>query len=185
MSSVYIVGIVLIGIYHSNLTGVLLSILFLVPILVVEIVYIQNKNKRMGNHLIKLKKTFSEEHMLSTIMKVGVVALVLLLALTYLSTSRLATPLPMVIVASVLEHLYASRFLQKGLRENGICFDNHLIEWNNVESYKWVTLRKKKDYSNLKIVYKQFYSHSMAYLSVLDEQKEEVDGLFKKMVNIE
>ena len=185
MSSFYIIGIVLIGMYHSGLTGVLLSILLLIPILLVELVYTHNKNRKMGNQLIQLKKTFSEEHMLSTIIKVGAVALVLILALTYLSTSRLVTPLPMVIVASVLEHLYTFKFLQKGLRENGICFDNHLIEWNNVESYKWVTLRKKKDYSNLKIVYKQFYSHRMAYLSVLDEQKERVDGLFKKMVNIE
>jgi len=185
MSSVYIVAIVLIGIYHSDLTGVLLSILLLIPILGVEIVYTQNKNKKMGHQLIKLKKTFSEEHILSSIMKVGVIVLVLVVSSNYLFTSRLVTPLPMIIVASLLEQLYAFKFLQKGLRENGICFSKHLIEWNKVESYKWVTLRKKKDYSNLKIVYKQFYSHSMAYLSILDEQKEEVDGLFKKMVNIE
>ena len=139
----------------------------------------------MGHQLIKLKKTFFEEHILSSIMKVGAIALVFLVALTYLLNSKLVTPLPMIVVATALEQLYAFRFLQKGLQENGICFSNHLIEWNKVESYKWVTPRKKKDYSNLKIVYKQFYSHSMAYLSVLDEQKEEVNGLFKKMVNIE
>lgn len=159
--------------------------MLLIPILGVEIFYIQNKNKRMGHQLIKLKKTFSEEHILSSIMKVGAIAIVFVVALHYLFNSRLVTPLPMIIVATVLEQLYAFRFLQKGLRENGLCFSNHLIEWNKVESYKWVTARKKIDYSNLKIVYKQFYSHSMAYLSVLDEQKEEVDGLFKKMVNIE
>src|SRR5665648_377775 len=106
MSSFYIIGIVLIGMYHSGLTGVLLSILLLIPILLVELVYTHNKNRKMGNQLIQLKKTFSEEHMLSTIIKVGAVALVLILALTYLSTSRLVTPLPMVIVASGLEHLY-------------------------------------------------------------------------------
>ena len=91
----------------------------------------------------------------------------------------------MIIVASFLESLYAFKFLQKGLLENGICFSHHLIEWNQVESYKWVTLRKKKDYSNLKISYRQFYSYHVVYLSVLDDQKEEVVELFNKMINIE
>lgn len=51
MSSVYIIAIVMIGIYHSDLTGVLLSILILIPILGVEIVYTQNKNNKMGHQL--------------------------------------------------------------------------------------------------------------------------------------
>ena len=106
MSSVYIIAIVMIGIYHSDLTGVLLSILLLIPILLVKIVYIHNKNKNMGNQLIKMKKTFSEEHELSSIIKVGAVALIFFFALNYLFTSRLVTPLPMIIVASLLDQFY-------------------------------------------------------------------------------
>ena len=68
--------------------------------------------------------------------------------------------------------------------DNGVCTGSHLIEWNRIQSYEWINPRKKKDFILLKIGYSKLYSYQIAYLSVLDDQKEEVDELFKKMVRI-
>jgi len=54
--------------------------------------------------------------------------------------------------------------------------DNHLIEWNRVRSYKWRY--------GMEIRYSEYFFKRFATLIVLDEQKDEVDELFKKMVGL-
>ena len=97
---------------------------------------------------------------------------------------RISIPWLMVIAFAFLDQLYAIRFLQNGLLENGIFSGNLLIEWDRVQSYKWVIPRKKKDYSSIKIKYSKYYSFHIAYLIVPDDQKGEADELFKKMVRV-
>lgn len=72
--------------------------------------------------------------------------------------------------------------LEKGLMSNGIWTGNRLIHWRAVQSSKW--MGTKAGYSTLKIEYLEYYSFHTAILSVIDEQKEEVDGLIKKMVRV-
>ncbi len=69
--------------------------------------------------------------------------------------------------------------------EKGICINNRLIEWNRVRSYKWWTFpKKKKGFVTMEIRYSKYFFKHFDTLSVLDEQKDEVDELFKKMVTI-
>ena len=70
--------------------------------------------------------------------------------------------------------------LEKGLMSNGIWTGNRLIHWGAVQSYKW--MGTKEGYSTLNLEYHKYYSFHTDILRVLDEQKEEVDGWFKKMV---
>lgn len=155
---VYMVAAAISTFSHSYKLDVLFSVLLLIPIWFAKIIYTYNKNKEMGNRLIKLKKTFSEEHGLRTTLIISILGAIIIVVLTYFfsHSHRIGIPWLMVIVFAFLDQLYASRFLQKGLLENGICFSHNLIEWDRVKSYKWVIPRKKKDYSSIKIEYSKF-----------------------------
>ena len=78
-----------------------------------------------------------------------------------------------------------NKFLNKSLMENGICFDKKLIAWNKINSYEWVNPRKKKEFSYLNISYDIITFQKNAYLTIFDDQKEEVDKMFRKMVKTE
>lgn len=186
MFLVYMVAVAISTFSHSYKLDVLFSVLLLIPIWFAKSIYIHNKNKEMGNRLIKLKKTFSEEHGLRTILIISIlVAIIIVVSTFFFSNShRIGIPWLIVIAFAFIDQLYATRFLQNDLLENGICSGNLLIEWDRVQSYKWVIPRKKKDYSSIKIEYSKYYSFQIAYLSVLDDQKGEVDELFKKMTTV-
>ncbi|AFM40437.1 hypothetical protein Desaci_1418 [Desulfosporosinus acidiphilus SJ4] len=77
---------------------------------------------------------------------------------------------------------FMEKTLEKSLMSNGIWTGNRLIYWSTVRSYKWKG--KKEGYFTLKIEYYEYYTYHTAILRVIDKQKEEVDGLFKKMVRV-
>lgn len=68
--------------------------------------------------------------------------------------------------------------------DKGICIDNRLIEWERVRSYKWVIPRKKIDFGSMEISYSKYYVKHLISMTVLDEQKEEVNEFFKKMIRV-
>jgi len=111
---------------------------------------------------------------------------IFILALTYYLSNnfRIGVPWLILIISNLLYEIYTQHYLQKGLTENGICTGNNLIEWDRIESFNWVIPKKIVDYGTLKIGYTKFYSYHIAYLSVVDEQKEEVYEMFHKMVSV-
>jgi hypothetical protein len=178
----YLAVMVIMVISKSYQADVMLSLLSLIPILFVKIVYTRSNNEKMGTQLLKLRKTYYEEHSIRSTLVGITIGSIFIIALNYLLNDghRIMLPLLLLIVFGFLERSYTERFLQKGLMDNGICTGSHLIEWDRIKSYKWSIPRKKKDSISLKIGYYKFYSYQVAYLSVLDDQKEEVDEVFKK-----
>jgi len=178
--------VIIIIVSQSYQVDIVLSLLILFPIWVIKIIYSRNKNKKMGKQLFKISKTFSEEHNIRNTLVVSLFGAVFIGVFTYFLSSnhRIGIPWLILLVVNFIDKIYLENILQKALLENGICTGSRLIEWNSVQSYKWVNPRKKKDFIYLKIGYSEFFSYHMTYLSVLDDQKEEVDELFKKMVSI-
>jgi len=166
---------------HSAFTEFMLSALILIPLFLSKIALIRYEMNNEGNQIIKLHTTFSEKYSLLITLILAIVGAIFFIVVEWpVLWIRLGTPWLIVIALFVLDELYASRYLKKGLMENGVCTGHRFIEWGKVASFKWV--RKNNDYSTLKIGATKFYSYGIAYLYVLNEQKEEVDGLFKKMV---
>lgn len=162
---------------HSDFTVITLSIVILVPIFIFKIAYIQFKINNAGSQLIALKNTYYEEHNLRINLIIAIVGAIIITLLM----SRAGIPWLIVTVLIVLDELYMSRFIKKGLKENGFFTGHHYIEWDKVESFKWN--KKSKEYSTLKIGHTKFYSYEIASLKVIDDQKEEVNDLFKRMVS--
>jgi len=165
---------------------ILLSLLVLIPFFSIKIIYFYNTNKKMGKQLIKLNKTIVEERGTRTTIIIIITLLFYILVLTYyISNSfRLGLPWLMLIIFQLLYQRYSKKYLQKGLMENGVCTGSDLIRWDVIESFKWVIPKKEKDFGTLKMGYTKFYSYHVAYLNVLDEQKGEVNELFRKMTRV-
>ncbi len=164
-----------------------LSLLFLIPIFLMKIMYTRNNNNKMGAQVVTLRKTFSEEHSTRITLIILILFIIFIVSLNQFLTDshRIGLPWLLLMALGFLERSITEKFLQKGLMDNGICTGSHLIEWNSVESYKWVNPRKKKDYSFLELGYKSRLGfHKKTLLSVLDDQKKEVDVLFKKMTSV-
>ena len=178
--------VVIITFSQSYRVDVIFSLLFLVPILIIKTIYKRNKNTKMGKELIILKKTFLEEHNTRTNLIIYVLGAIFICAFTYYFRSKHWNGIPWLIllVLKFLEKIDSENLLRKALMENGICTGEHLIKWDSVKSYKWVEPRKKKNYVIMKIGYSEFYSFYSTYLCVMDDQKEEVDELSRKMVSI-
>ena len=150
------------------------GLLFLIPIFLIKTVYTLNKYKKMGTTLIKLRKTSMSWK--STL--VMLIAVFFILALTDLvsHSHKVWIPVLILVVLQSLCKRYLEKIIQDSLMEKGICIDNHLIEWNRVRSYKWRY--------GMEIRYSEYFFKRFATLIVLDEQKDEVDELFKKMVGL-
>ncbi|WP_425800828.1 DUF5673 domain-containing protein [Desulfitobacterium sp. Sab5] len=170
---------------HSAVEVIIISSTVLIPLFLLKIAFIHHEKSNMGNQLIELKNTFFEEHSLLITLILAIIGIVFFILVGWpLSVLwiRSWTPWLFVIALLVLDELYASRYLKKGLMENGICTGHRFIEWGKVESFKWV--RRNKDHSTLKIGITKFYSYWIAYLYVVDEQKEEVNEFFKKKIRV-
>ncbi|MDO0826046.1 hypothetical protein [Desulfosporosinus nitroreducens] len=170
---------------HSAYMVIIVSALILISLFLFKNIFIHHEMNSSGIQLIELKKTFSEEHSLQIGLTLAIIGAVFFIIVGWPLNAlwiRSWTPWLIVIALLTFDELYASRYLKKGLMENGICTGHRFIKWVDVESLKWV--RKNKDYYTLKIGTSKFYSYWIAYLYVLDAQKEDVDKFFKKRVGI-
>jgi len=168
---------------QSAYMGIGISALILIPLILFKNIFIHQEMKSAGIQLIELKDTFFEERSAQIGLALTFVSTVLYIVVGWpLSVLwiRAWTPILITIALLTLDELYASRYFKKGLTENGVCTGHGFIKWDNLESYKWV--RKNKEYSTMKIGNSKFYSFWIAYLDVLNVQKEEVDDFFKKKV---
>lgn len=163
---------------------IILSLLVLIPFYIIKIIYIYHKNKKMGTSLISLRKTSSEERSNRSLAVITIVFVIFILVLTYFLSNnfRIGVPWLFLTIFNYFYESYIKNYLQKGLMEKGICTGNNLLEWDRIESFKWVIPKKTVDFGTLKIGYTKFYSYHIAYLSVVDEQKEEVYEIFHKMI---
>lgn len=141
----------------------------------------------MGTQLMELKKTTSDKNGTRNNVMLVLVSCIIIIVSSYISEGRIGIPWLSLFALFFLEYNYLNRFLRKSLMKNGLCFDNiFIIEWTKIQSYKWVTPRKKKDFSYLNISYTStIFPHAKVNLHVVDDQKEEVAKFFKKMVKTE
>lgn len=153
---------------------VIWGLLILIPIFLIKTVYTLDKYKKMGTTLIKIRKTSMSWR--STLVMLIVVFFILSLTDLVSHSHKVWIPVLILVVLQSLCKRYLEKFIQDSLMEKGICINNHLIEWNRVRSYKWRY--------GMEIRYSEYFFKSFAALIVLDDQKDEVDELFKKMVRI-
>jgi len=101
-----------------------------------------------------------------------------ILALTDLvsHSHKIWIPFLILLLLQSLCKRYLEEFIKDSLMEKGICINNQFIEWNTVRSYKWGY--------GMEIRYSEYFFKRFATIIVLDEQKDELDELFKKMVRI-
>lgn len=170
---------------HSAYMGMIISALILVTLFLLKNFFISHEMNGTGNQLTELKKTFSEKRSFQIMLTLAIIVAVFIIIVGW--------PLNVLWVKSwsswfiaialmIFDELYASRYYKKGLMENGVCTGHSFIKWDNVQAYKWVN--KNKDYSTLKIETTRFYSFWVAYLYVVDVQKEDVNEFFKKKVGL-
>jgi hypothetical protein len=150
------------------------GLLMLIPIFLIKTVYTLDKYKKMGTTLVKLRKTFSSWR--STLVMLIVVFFILALTDLVSHSHKIWIPFLIMLLLQSLCKRYLQKFIKDSLMEKGICINNHLIEWNRVRSYKWRY--------GMEIRYSEYFFKRFAAIFVLDEQKDEVDELFKKMVRI-
>ena len=170
---------------HSAYMGIIISALILISLFLLKNIFIRHEMNSTGNQLIELKKTFSEERSLQIGLTLAIIVAVFVIIVGWplnVLWIKSWTPWLIAIALMIFDELYASRYYKKGLMENGVCTGHRFIKWGNVEAYKWV--RRNKDYSTLKIETTRFYSFWIAYLYVIDVQKEDVDEFFKKRVGL-
>ena len=153
---------------------VIWGLLILIPIFLIKTVYTLDKYKKMGTTLIKIRKTSMSWR--STLVMLIVVFFILSLTDLVSHSHKVWIPVLILVVLQSLCKRYLEKFIQDSLMEKGICINNHLIEWNRVRSYKWRY--------GMEIRYSEYFFKRFAALIVLDDQKDEVDELFKKMVRI-
>jgi len=168
---------------QSAYMGISISALILIPLFFLKNIFINREMKNKGFQLIELKDTYFEERSIQIGLALTIVSTVLFIVVGWPLTVlwlRAWTPILITIALLTIDELYASRYFEKSLTENGVCTGHGFIKWDNIESYKWV--RKNKKYSTLKVGNSKFYSYWIAYLDVLNVQKEEVDDFFKKKV---
>ena len=160
------------------------ALLILIPIMLIKTFYTLYKYRKMGTQLIKLRTSIEKNSILSTLVMFIVVLSIIAITDLLSKSHRIWIPFLIYIVLQSLSKKYLKKFMQKCFMDKGICIDNRLIEWDRIRSYKWVIPRKKINFASVKISYSKYYSKHLTYMSVLDEQKEEVNELFKKMIRV-
>ena len=165
---------------HSYWEDVILSLLVLVPILIIKIIYTRTKYQKMGKQLINLDKGPSALPGIRASSVIFILFAIFIVIVSYFGKHRIGISWLILFVLQLSYGKFTENTLEKSLMSNGIWTGNRLIHWGAVQSYKWMGI--KEGYSTLKIEYHKYYSFHTDILRVLDEQKEEVDGLFKKMV---
>jgi len=179
----YMAIVVISSISHSYREDVILSLLVLVPIVLIEIIYTRTKYRKLGKTLVKLRKTPSVLSGIRASLVIIILFAIFIVIVSYFSNHRIGIPWIILFTFQILYQKLTENFLREGLMENGICASRRLIDWDTVQSYKWMIPRARHDYFTLKIEYSKFYTFHVAYLKVFEEQKDEVDGLMKKMVH--
>jgi len=165
---------------RSYREDVILSLLVLVPIVLIKIVYTRSKYQKMGNQLINLDKGPSVLPGIRASSVIFILFAIFIVIVSYFGKHRIGISWLILFVLQLSYRKFMENTLEKGLMSNGIWTGNRLIHWGAVQSYKW--MGTKEGYSNLKIEYHKYYSFHTDILRVLDEQKEDVDELFKKKV---
>lgn len=150
------------------------GLLILIPIFLIKTVYTLDKYKKMGKTLVKLRKTFRSWR--STLVMLIVVFFILALTDLVSHSHKIWIPFLIILLLQSLCKRYLEKFIQDSLMEKGICINNQFIEWNRVRSYKWGY--------GMEIRYSEYFFKRSATIFVLDEQKDEVDELFKKMAGL-
>ncbi|KUO78192.1 MAG: hypothetical protein APF81_26415 [Desulfosporosinus sp. BRH_c37] len=158
------------------------ALLILIPIILIKTIYTLYRYNKMGKQFIKLKKTSIENSIVSTFV-MFLVALTIIAITDLLSKShRIWIPFLIYLALSTLSGQYLKKHMLKCLMDKGICIDNRLIGWTKVHSYKWVIPQKKIDFASAEISYSRYYFKHLIIMTVLDEQKEEVDQILKMMI---
>lgn len=176
----YMAVAVITAISRSYREDVILTLLVLVPIVLIKIVYTRTKYQEMGKQLISLDKAPSVLPGVRASLVISILLAIFFVILSYFSKHWIGISWLILFVLQLSYGKFMENTLKKGLMSNGIWTGNRLIHWGAVQSYKW--MGTKEGYSTLKIEYNKYYTFHADILRVLDEQKEEVDGLFKKMV---
>jgi hypothetical protein len=134
----------------------------------------------MGKQLINLDKGPSVLPGICASSVIFILFAIFIVIVSYFGKQRIGISWLILFVLQLSYGKFMEKTLEKGLMSNGIWTGNRLIHWGAVQSYKWMGTRD--GYFTLKIEYHKYYSFHIDILRILDEQKEEADGLFKKMV---
>ncbi|ODA41339.1 hypothetical protein DSBG_1949 [Desulfosporosinus sp. BG] len=161
---------------------VILSLLVLLPTVWIKIVYTRTKYKKMGEQLVNLDKTPSVLPGMRASSVIFTLFAFFIVMVSYYGKFRIGISWLILLALQLLYGQFMENTLNKGLMNNGIWTGNRLINWSAIQSYKW--MGTKEGYSTLKIEYIEYYSFHTTVLKVTIKQKEEVDGLFKKMVKV-
>ena len=149
----------------------------------IKIIYTRTKYRKMGKQLINLKKTSSDlPRMRSTLIILLLFAIFIVIVSFFSKNHSFGVPWFILLVLQAIYRKYMEYSLKKSLLNNGIWIGMRLINWRTVKSYKW--MGTKEGLSTLKIEYFEYYSFHTTILTVINEQKEEVDGLFKNMITV-
>lgn len=178
----YMAIAVISSISRSYREDIILSLLVLIPIVLIMIIYTRSEYKKMGKQLIKLRKTPSVLPGTRATSLIFILFAIFLGIVSYFGKHRIGVSWLILVALQIMYSKFIERTLEKGLMSNGLWTGNRLIHWGSIKSYKWT--EKKEGYSTLKMGYFKYFSFHIAFLKVSDEQKEEVDELFKKMVRI-
>lgn len=178
----YIAAAVITDISHSYREDFILSIIVLVPIVLAKIIYTRTKYQKMGNHLIYLEKAPSFIPGIRVAAIIFILLAIFLIIVSYFGKHRIAITWLILIGLQLLYGIFIENTLAKGLMSNGLWTGDRLIHWGAVRSFKW--MGTKEGYATLKIEYLEYYFFQTAIFKVISDQKEEVEGLFKKMVRV-
>ncbi|WP_088186753.1 hypothetical protein [Desulfosporosinus sp. FKA] len=176
----YIVTLIITDISRSYSEDFILSILVLVPIILAMVIYTRTKYKKMGSPLINLEKAPTNMPGIRAATIIFILLAIFLVVVSYFGKHRIAIPWLILIVLQLSYGIFMENTLTKGLMRNGIWTGNRLIRWGAIKAFKW--MGTKGGFATLKIEYQEYYFFQTAILKVISDQKEEVDGLFKKMV---